>query len=145
MIDTRNHGYLCGGIVADPEKVADGKLIKIRLAVDYAGYDKDNVENKTGYFNLVGFLGSDDPASKFLISQTEAGNLKKGSQIAVVYRLKDSRWSQDDNRRSSTDLYIEAISYYGNKSPNQDSKNSENSSSETTPASDGNEGVPIDF
>ena len=41
MLDPQNLVTISGGLIAEPEMVADGKIAKIRLAVDYAGSEKN--------------------------------------------------------------------------------------------------------
>lgn len=112
--DARNTVTLIGGIVADPELKADGKLAQFRMAVDYAGNDAVNNDNKSGYFTVKYWKDDTNPNSKFVFGQIEAGNLKKGSQgIAIVGRLQDERWESDGQKRSQVTIVAENMTYTG--------------------------------
>jgi len=113
MIDPKNHGSLIGGLVADPEMVNDGKIARLRIAADYAGNDRDNTDNKSGYFNVTYFLNNDDSNTKFVKSQIDKGNLKKGSQVHIIYRLIQDRWSKEGQKNSAVTLVAEALTYAG--------------------------------
>lgn len=118
MIDPRNMGTITGRMVADPE-VLNGKVVKFSLAVDYAGMDSDNRDNRTGFFDCVMFLRDDNPNTKFVKGQIDAGNLKKGSAVQVAFGLSHNRWSTDGNRRSKVELIVESMAYAGSKSDGQ--------------------------
>lgn len=112
--DARNTVNLLGGLVDTPEEIAGGKVLRARLAVDYAGNDSANKDNRTGYFTLKIFQND---GTKFIFDQFAKGNLKKGSQIAIVGRLEHSRWSTDDGNRSEVQIVVESMSYIGGGSP----------------------------
>ena len=59
MIDPKNLINISGGIIADPELIADGKIMKARIGVDYAGSEKDS-DNNSGYFDIVFYLKDKD-------------------------------------------------------------------------------------
>jgi len=130
MIDPKNVITLTGGVVSDPELVAD-KIAKFRVAVDYAGSEKGS-QNNSGYFDVTYYLkDGSDFASKnasFIHNQITNKNLKKGSPIQIVGRLVQERWKQDDQNRSKVVVVAESISYVitGQKSANKTS--AENSS-----------------
>ena len=54
MLDPQNLVTISGGFVADPE-IVNGKILKARLGVDYAGSEKDS-DNNSGYFDVVYYL-----------------------------------------------------------------------------------------
>lgn len=111
MIDPKNLVSLTGGLIEDPEFLGGGKVIRLRIAVDFAGADKSNPDNKTGYFGGVHFV-SDDQGSKFIQSQISAGNLKKGSQVQVVGRLQHQRFkTQDGKNASNVEIIVEGLTY----------------------------------
>lgn len=113
MLDPKNVVTASGGLTADPEIVGNGKVVKLRLAIDYAGNDRDNPDNKSGYFNVTYFT-NDSPNGKFISSQLDSGSMKKGSQIMVVGRLVHERWKGQDGRNASQVVIIaEAITYSG--------------------------------
>lgn len=115
MIDPLNNGNLVGGIVADPELVNDNKILRLRIGVDRAGNDRINRDNDSGYFNVTYFLNNDDPNTKFVRGQLEKGNLKKGSQVHILYRLVQDRWEQEGNKRSAVSLIAESLTYAGTR------------------------------
>jgi len=141
MIDPKNVITLTGGVVSDPELIAD-KIAKFRVAVDYAGSEKGS-QNNSGYFDVTYYLkDGSDFASKnanFIHSQITNKNLKKGSPIQIVGRLVQERWKQDDQNRSKVVIVAESISYVltGQKSGTK-------TSSETSNASEANS-VPDEF
>ena len=113
MLDPKNNLNLTGGLTADPE-VVNGKIVKLRLAVDYAGNDRKNPDNKSGYFNVTYFLNEGDSNSRFVKSQLDAGNLKKGSQLQLIGRLVHERWEGQDGKNASQVVVIaESLTYAG--------------------------------
>ena len=95
-IDPRNNLTLSCGIVADPEIIND-KILKLRVAVDYAGSEKEDPSNKSGYFDVTYYLNSDNERNaKFVKSQVESGNMKKGSQIMLVGRIHQGSMCGDE-------------------------------------------------
>lgn len=118
MLDSKNLVNITGGVVVDPE-VVNGNILKLRLAVDYAGSEKGG--STSGYFDVTYFLNGDDNVrnAKFVKSQIDAGNIKKGSQLSLVGRLVQERWTTDDKKSSKVVIIAESISYAssgGNKS-----------------------------
>jgi single-stranded DNA-binding protein len=105
---------ISGGVVADPERPSD-KIVKFRLAVDYAGREKDS-DDRSGYFDVVYYLDDTNPNSKFVSGQLAAGNLKKGSGISVVGRLEHDRFkTKEGTKASRVQIIADAISYWGRK------------------------------
>lgn len=116
MMDPRNVVVLSGGLVADPEKPTE-KIVKLRLAVDYAGRDKDNPDDRSGYFDVTYYLNDDNPNTKFVRGQLDQGNLKKGSSISVVGRLEHDRFKTKEGQKASrVQIVADAISYFGRAS-----------------------------
>lgn len=140
-IDPRNFGHLTGRFVADPE-ILQGKVVKFSMAADYAGVDADNKDNRSGFFDCVMFLRDDNPNTKFVKGQIDAGNMKKGSSVEVLYSLSHNRWSdKDGNRRSKVELIVESIAYAGSKQDGSSSSQGSTSSS----SGGGNASVPSEF
>lgn len=134
MIDVRNFGHLTGGLVADPELLGnDGNVVRMRVAADYAGKDRDDANNRTGYFNVTMFLNEDNSNTKFVKDQIQKGNLSKGSQVEILYRLQQDRWETDGKRQQSVGLIAESLTYAG--SSNRES-NTATSTQQTTQAAD---------
>lgn len=116
MIDPRNIVNLTAGIVSDPESVANGNIIKFRIAVDFAGSEK-GAGVSSGYFDVVYYLkDGSDFASKnasFVSKQVSENKMKKGSQIQILGRLVQERWQQDSQNRSKIVIVAEAVTYAG--------------------------------
>lgn len=112
MLEPRNFGTLTGGLIEDPQlKGKDNNVLPLRIAADYAGRDQDNPDNKTGYFNAVYFLNDDNPNTRFVKDQVTKGNLKKGSQVQILYRLQHERRTYEGQRREEVQLVVESLAY----------------------------------
>jgi hypothetical protein len=139
MIDPRNMINVTGGVVSDAEMIND-KILKFRLAVDYAGSEKGS-DNTSGYFDVVYYLkdGSNFSSknSSFIHAQVTAGKMKKGAKIQIVGRLVQERWRQDDANRSRVVVVAEHISYAA--SAGTASKSSD------APAASSSAGIPDSF
>ena len=124
MLESRNVVILTGGVVADPETVgSNGNIIKLRLAVDFSGQEKDS-DNKSGYFDVTYYTSNSDNErnAKFVKDQVTSGKLKKGSQISLVGRLVQERWTTDDKRGARVVVVAESISYAGSANTNSEAK-----------------------
>ncbi len=139
MIDPRNMINVTGGVVSDAEMIND-KILKFRLAVDYAGSEKGS-DNTSGYFDVVYYLkdGSNFSSknSSFIHAQVTAGKMKKGAKIQIVGRLVQERWRQDEANRSRVVVVAEHISYAA--SAGTGSKSSD------APAASSSAGIPDSF
>lgn len=139
MIDPRNIINVTGGVVSDAEIIND-KILKFRLAVDYAGSEKGS-DNTSGYFDVVYYLkdGSNFTTknSSFIHAQVTAGKMKKGAKIQIVGRLVQERWRQDDANRSRVVVVAEHISYAA--AAGSGSKSSD------APAASASAGIPDSF
>lgn len=111
-IDPKNMVTITGGITADPDRSRDN-MVKFSLAVDRAGSDKGG--NATGYFDVVVWLTqySDVRMCDFVRKNLEEGKLKKGSQISVVGRLVQERWTSDAGNRSKVTITAESVNWAG--------------------------------
>lgn len=113
-LDPKNVVQITGGLVADPETVGNnGNIIKFRVAVDRAGNEEGS--SASGYFDITFFTNNDENQrnAKFVKDQITAGNLKKGSQISLVGRLMQDRWTTDDKKNYRVVIVAEAITYAG--------------------------------
>lgn len=149
MLDPQNLVTISGGLIADPEMVANGKIMKVRLGVDYAGSDKDS-DNNSGYFDVVYYLkdgnGFVNKNASFVNSQVEASKMKKGSTVSIIGRLVQERWKQDDQNRSRIVIVAEHLTYgqrAGAKGDSTTSSSSSNSSATSAPAA--NTSIPTSF
>lgn len=113
MLDPRNLINLIGGVVSDPEVVND-KILKFRLAVDYAGSEKGS-DNTSGYFDVVYYLkdgsGYTSKNASFIHGQVQNSKIKKGTKLHLVGRLVQERWRQDDANRSRIVIVAEHAAY----------------------------------
>lgn len=141
-LDAKNVWQGIVGLVADPEFATDS-IVTFRVAVDGAGRDKDNPDNYSGYFNMKFFL-NDDPNSKFVKNQIDAGNIKKGSTLGVVGKLLHERWSKDDQRNSSVSIVAESITYVGRRSDPEGTA-ATNGETTTAPAATATASIPSSF
>lgn len=114
MLDPQNIINISGGFVSDPEIINDGRIFKATVAVDYSGSDKGS-DNNTGYFDVVYYLKDKDGyASKnasFVAGQVDSAKMKKGTSVAIVGRLVQERWKQDDKTRSRVVIVAEHLAY----------------------------------
>lgn len=114
MLDPNNLVNISGGVIADPETVADGKIAKFRIGVDYAASDKDS-DNNSGYFDVIYYLkdnnGFTSKNASFVDGQIRDSKLKKGSSVVLIGRLVQERWKQDDQNRSRIVIVAEHVSY----------------------------------
>ena len=117
MIDPNNNLNLTCGVVADPEMPTEN-IAKFRVAVDYAGSEKGS-DNSTGYFDVTYYLNSDENKRncEFVRSQITSGKLSKGSQIRLIGRLVQERWSTDDKKSSKVVIVAENITYASRGKP----------------------------
>jgi single-stranded DNA-binding protein len=145
MIDPKNMITIVGGVIADPELVANGNIAKLRLAVDYAGSEK-GTGLSSGYFDVVYYLkDGNDFANKnaaFVAKQISEGKMKKGSQIQLAGRLVQERWQQDNQNRSRVVIVAEAVTYAGSFQKNGNSSDSSANTSSSKPAANS---VPDEF
>jgi single-stranded DNA-binding protein len=111
MIDPNNNLNLTCGVVAEPEMPTEN-IAKFRVAVDYAGSEKGS-DNTTGYFDVTYYLNSDENKRncEFVRNQISSGKMTKGSQIRLIGRLVQERWSVDGKNSSKVVIVAENITY----------------------------------
>lgn len=143
MLDPQNLVNISGGMIADPEIINNGRILKARIGVDYAGSEKDS-DNKSGYFDVVYYLkdnqGFASKNAEFLNTQVESGKMKKGTSVSIVGRLLQERWKQDGTGRSKIVVVAEHIGYGARSKSSSDS-----SSSATSNNSSDNSNIPSSF
>ena len=145
MLDAKNVVMLTGGLTDTPETVNNGKIYKFRLGVDYAGNDRKNTDNKSGYFNVTYFLDDNNPNSKFVKSQVDAGNFDKGTPVQLVGRLVHERWETQDGKNASNVVIIaESITYAGRGGKPEGSGEGSSAPRATQSASSGGS-TPMEF
>ncbi len=80
-------------------------------------YTKDPTEKKVDFFTVVAW----GPKAEFVCRY-----FKKGQAIIVCGRLENREWQdKQGNKRISTEIIAEEISFAGNKESTTDAKNSE--------------------
>jgi hypothetical protein len=131
MLDPKNMVTLTAGVVADPEMIND-KIAKFRIALDYAGSEKD-AQSNVGYFDVTYYLkdkeGFVSKNASFVHTQITGGKIKKGSQISIIGRLLQERWQQDGSGRSKVIVIAEHIAYAPSGARSSDGSASSSSSS----------------
>lgn len=124
MLSAKNCINITGGVCADPEVINDN-ILKLRLAVDFAGNDRSTTGSSSGYFDVTYFMNNEDNGrnAKFVRSQIADGKMKKGSQISIVGRLTQDRWPGEGDKSGGQKVYIvaEAIDYAGGSRPANES------------------------
>ena len=122
MIDAKNVWSGVVGVVSDPEFVDDAKnILAFRVAVDGAGRERDT-NDYSGYFDMKYFCNEDSQNAKFVVSQIEAGNIKKGSLLGVVGKIMHERWTKDGQRNSKVTIWAENLTYVGGRRPENDTE-----------------------
>lgn len=104
---------ISGRLVADPEEIMDGKMLKFSVAVDRAGYEKDS-DSDAGFFNCKMWL-NDTPwnapaavdATRELVNN---GRLGKGAPVRLIGQINQDRFiDKDGNKRSEVNLVVDHI------------------------------------
>lgn len=109
MIDPSNLVNISGGLVSDPERVNDN-IVKFRIGVDHAGSERNSDQN-SGYFDVTYFMNNPGTNPEFVRKQLNEGNLQKGSQIQIVGRLVQERWTSPEGNRSRVVIVAEHLGY----------------------------------
>lgn len=125
MLTPKNTVNIIGGLTKDPESPMDN-LVKFSIAVDYAGSEKQG--SSTGYFDVVYWTNNDDNKrnAEFVKNQVTSGKMKKGSQVHILGRLVQERWTSgdDDSKRSRVVIVAEALTYTSGGAPSTADANS---------------------
>lgn len=97
-----NLAMLRGRAVRDAESIANGKGASFSIAVSGGGRNRQDPEDKTGFFDVVTF--GEDRVPKVVAA------VKKGKIITVAGRLQHSRWQADDGgNRSKIGIIAETV------------------------------------
>lgn len=136
MLDPRNNGNLTAGLVQAPELIdmKNGKIVKLRLAVPFAGKEKDS-DDRRGFFDAVYYAHDDDANAKFVLSQIEAGNFKPGTTLSLLYQLSQERWGTDDGKKNSKVVLVVGSIAYAGSAPRRDEEGGREESPAVTAAS----------
>lgn len=147
MLKANNVVAISGGIVAEPEILGkNNNILRLRIAVDYAGSDSENPDNRSGYFDVTYFLNDETPNVSFVRSQLERGYFKKGTQLSIVGSLEQRRWATESGeRRSIVKIVAHDIGYSG-RAPSTNSGSASASASSASSSSDEDYlDIPEDF
>ena len=81
-------------------------------------FTKENDEVKADFFNVIAWNKTGEFVSKYF---------KKGQQIAVVGRLQNRNWDdQNGQKHYATDVVAEEVYFAGSKAENNTNNNTEN-------------------
>ena len=81
-------------------------------------FTKENDEVKADFFNVIAWNKTGEFVSKYF---------KKGQQIAVVGRLQNRNWDdQNGQKHYATDVIAEEVDFAGSKAENNTNNNTEN-------------------
>lgn len=117
MLTPNNTVLIYGRLTSDAELVMDGKMLRFSVAVDNAGYDKNNTDSKAGFFNCKIWLTENDWTSVGFVRSVrqlfEAGRLGKGAPVRLMGQLNHDRWDdKDGNKRSDVNIVVDSIESY---------------------------------
>lgn len=130
--DAGNNGTLICGVVSIEMAGKNENIAKLRVAKDYAGRDAKNPDDRRGFFDVVAYEDDKNPNMEFVFKQIRDGKMKKGSQVAINYRLDNPRWAADDGSgRQKVELVANAITYVGSKKEADSDEGSEDIASES--------------
>ena len=115
-----NKVILMGRLTKDPEIRYTQNNIPVAsftLAVNRR-FAKENDGVKADFFNVIAWNKTGEFVSKYF---------KKGQQIAVVGRLQNRNWDdQNGQKHYATDIIAEEVDFAGSKAENNTNNNTEN-------------------
>ena len=138
-----------GNLCSDPElKQTQGGTSVCSFNIAINRYSKEPDAKKVDFFTVVAWAQKAEFVSRYF---------KKGQAIVIVGRLENREWSdKQGNKRISTEIIAEEISFAGNKESSAEAKNdaptepymptgyAQNSQNfEAIPANAGDEGLPF--
>lgn len=111
-----NKVILIGNLCSDPElKQTQGGTSVCSFNVAINRYSKEPDAKKVDFFTVVAWQAKAEFVSKYF---------KKGQAIVIVGRLENREWSdKQGNKRISTEIIAEEISFAGNKESTTEAKN----------------------
>ncbi len=121
MLDPKNCINLTAGIVLPPETIPmnnGGKIVKLRVAVPYAGQEKDTDDDR-GFFDVTFYAREAESNGKFVLNQLEAGNFKPGTTIQLIGRMTQERWVGPDGKKNSKVVVVAENITYAGTNPNK--------------------------
>ena len=115
MADDINSVVLVGRIVRDCElkySKTGSPIVNMSIAVNHTKKDGDEYVDEASFFDLVLFGKRGEALSQYLL---------KGSQISIIGKLKQERWSKDGENKSKINIIVENIQLLGSKNNSQSS------------------------
>ena len=119
-----NKVILLGRLTKDPEiRYTQNNMPVANFSIAVSRrFAKENDEVKADFFNVIAWNKTGEFVSKYF---------KKGQQIAVVGRLQNRNWDdQNGQKHYATDVVAEEVYFAGSKAENNTNNNTENA--ETT-------------
>ena len=118
-----NHVVITGHLTRDPESFADGKVVKLGVAVNGREKKGDQWEDRPDYFEVTCFGR---------IAENVKQYLAKGSAVAIDGRLRQDRWTNDSGDNRSKVIVIANVVQFLDGKPD----GSSNGGERFTPQSD---------
>jgi len=111
-----NKVILIGNLCSDPElKQTQGGTSVCSFNVAINRYSKEPDAKKVDFFTVVAWAQKAEFVSRYF---------KKGQAIVIVGRLENREWTdKNGNKRISTEIIAEEISFAGNKESTTEAKN----------------------
>ena len=119
-----NKVILMGRLTKDPEiRYTQNNMTVANFSIAVSRrFTKENDTVKADFFNVIAWNKTGEFVSKYF---------KKGQQIAVVGRLQNRNWDdQNGQKHYATDVVAEEVYFAGSKAENNTNNNTENA--ETT-------------
>lgn len=132
-----NKVILIGNMTADPElKQTQGGTSVCSFNVAVNRFSKEPDAKKVDFFTVVAWQGKAEFVSRYF---------KKGQAIVVCGRLENREWTdKQGNKRISTEIIAEEISFAGNKESSTEAKSEAYVPSAYTQNSQNFEDIPGD-
>lgn len=122
-----NKGILLGRLVGDPEirQAGENNVCSFCLAVD-RDFKNKNGEREADFIDCIAWGKTGEFVSKYF---------GKGQMMAVAGRIQTRMWEdKQGNKRKSTELVIEEVSFAGSKSENTAAEPTRNAPAGFAPA-----------
>lgn len=126
---------LTGRLTRDPESFADGKVVKLGLAVDGREKNGESWEDRPDFFDVTCFGRT---------AENVIAYLSKGSAVAISGRLRQDRWETDSgDKRSKVIVIANVVQFLDSKGDDSGSNGSTSQTSDPAPASAGDDDIPF--
>lgn len=128
MQNTDNIVTISGRLTRNAETIMDGKQLKFSIAVDNSGYERDNPDNRTGFFDCYVWMTESQfsPAAftSDLQDLVKQGRLNQGAPVSIVGSLNHQRFvDKDGNKRSAVAIEVSALTSYAKAANNDNQEN----------------------